>query len=344
MKKLITISREYGSGGRIVGKLLAEKLELPFYDKAIIDIEVEKRGFSSKIVENAELRAKSSFSYSLASAINFGDGVTSNPLSINEKIFLAQFDVIKSIGDLGEGVIVGRCADYILKDINFIAKKGETVAFIGSTGSGKSTLVSLIPRFYDTTEGEILVDGINVKEYKLDTLHNKIGYVPQKAVLFRGSVSSNVAYGDNGKNKSSHEEIKTALRIAQGSDFVEKMEKTYEAEISQAGANISGGQKQRLAIARAVCRKPELYVFDDSFSALDYKTDRILRSTLKKETAGVTSLIVAQRIGTIMDADQIIVLNEGMIVGKGNHKELLKTCDVYKEIAMSQLSEEELIS
>jgi len=235
-------------------------------------------------------------------------------------------------------------SDYILRDINFIAKKGETVAFIGSTGSGKSTLVSLIPRFYDVTEGEILVDGINVREYKLDVLYNKIGYVPQKAVLFRGSVSSNVAYGDNGKNKSSAEEIETALKIAQGNDFVMKMDRTYEAEISQAGANLSGGQKQRLAIARAVCRKPELYVFDDSFSALDYKTDRILRSTLKRETAGVTNLIVAQRIGTIMDADQIIVLNEGMIVGKGTHKELLKTCHVYKEIAMSQLSEEELIS
>ena len=233
-------------------------------------------------------------------------------------------------------------ADYILKDINFTAKKGETVAFIGSTGSGKSTLVSLIPRFYDATQGEILVDGINVKDYKMDVLHNKIGYVPQKAVLFRGSVSSNVAYGDNGKEKSSKEEVKAAIEIAQGSDFVEKMSQTYDAEISQAGANLSGGQKQRLAIARAVCRKPELYVFDDSFSALDYKTDRILRSTLKNETAGVTSLIVAQRIGTIMDADQIIVLNEGSIVGKGTHKELLKTCDVYKEIAMSQLSEEEL--
>ncbi|NTV77657.1 MAG: ABC transporter ATP-binding protein, partial [Clostridiales bacterium] len=233
-------------------------------------------------------------------------------------------------------------ADYILKDISFTAKKGETVAFIGSTGSGKSTLVSLIPRFYDATQGEILVDGINVKDYKMDILHNKIGYVPQKAVLFRGSVSSNVAYGDNGKEKSSKEEVKAAIEIAQGSDFVEKMSQTYDAEISQAGANLSGGQKQRLAIARAVCRKPELYVFDDSFSALDYKTDRILRSTLKNETAGVTSLIVAQRIGTIMDADQIIVLNEGSIVGKGTHKELLKTCDVYREIAMSQLSEEEL--
>lgn len=234
-------------------------------------------------------------------------------------------------------------SDYVLENISFTAKKGETVAFIGSTGSGKSTLISLIPRFYDATVGDILVDGISVKEYSQETLHNKIGYVPQKAVMFRGTVSSNVGYGDNGKKKPLGEEIKSAVRIAQGSDFVEKMEKQYEADISQGGTNVSGGQKQRLAIARAVCRKPEIYIFDDSFSALDYKTDRILRSTLKKETAGVTSLIVAQRIGTIMDADQIIVLDEGKVVGKGTHKELLNTCEVYKEIAMSQLSEEELI-
>ncbi|MDD3393621.1 MAG: ABC transporter ATP-binding protein [Anaerotignum sp.] len=235
-------------------------------------------------------------------------------------------------------------SDYVLHDVSFTAKKGETVAFIGSTGSGKSTLVSLIPRFYDATEGNILVDGINVKEYAQEALHNKIGYVPQKAVLFRGSVSSNVGYGDNGRKKPNQEDIKTAVRIAQGRDFVEKMGEQYEAEISQGGNNVSGGQKQRLAIARAVCRKPELYIFDDSFSALDYKTDRILRSALKKETAGVTSLIVAQRIGTIMDADKIIVLDEGKVVGNGTHRELLNTCEVYKEIATSQLSEEELIS
>lgn len=235
-------------------------------------------------------------------------------------------------------------SDYVLENISFTAKKGETVAFIGSTGSGKSTLISLIPRFYDATKGDVLVDGVSVKEYTQETLHNKIGYVPQKVVMFRGTVSSNVSYGDNGKKKPIDKEIKSAVRIAQGSDFVEKMEKQYEAGISQGGTNVSGGQKQRLAIARAVCRKPEIYIFDDSFSALDYKTDRILRSTLKKETAGVTSLIVAQRIGTIMDADQIIVLDEGKVVGKGTHKELLNTCEVYKEIAMSQLSEEELIS
>lgn len=231
----------------------------------------------------------------------------------------------------------------VLEDISFTAKKGETVAFIGSTGSGKSTLINLVPRFFDATDGEVLIDGVNVKDYKTEALFNKIGYVPQKAVLFKGSVESNVAYGDNGSNKEWElEEIKRAVEIAQGTDFVEKMEGGYEAPISQGGTNISGGQKQRLAIARAVCRKPEIYIFDDSFSALDYKTDRTLRSVLKKETAGVTSLIVAQRIGTIMDADQIIVLDEGKIVGKGTHRELLQSCAVYKEIAMSQLSEEEL--
>jgi ABC-type multidrug transport system, ATPase and permease components len=235
-------------------------------------------------------------------------------------------------------------SDYVLENISFKAKKGETVAFIGSTGSGKSTLINLIPRLFDATEGEILVDGINVKEYSQDALHNKIGYVPQKSVLFRGTVNSNIGFGDNGKKKPGLSEVEAAVRIAQGNDFVEKMDKTYESEISQGGTNVSGGQKQRLAIARAVCWKPELYIFDDSFSALDYKTDRILRTTLKKETADVTSLIVAQRIGTIMDADQIIVLEEGKVVGTGRHKELLNNCDVYREIAMSQLSEEELIS
>jgi len=234
--------------------------------------------------------------------------------------------------------------DYVLQGISFTARKGETVAFIGSTGSGKSTLISLIPRFYDATEGKILVDGVNVKEYSQDALHNKIGYVPQKAVLFRGTVGSNVAYGENGKDKPAPLQIEGAVDIAQGRDFVESMENQYEADISQGGTNISGGQKQRIAIARAVCREPELFIFDDSFSALDYKTDRVLRSTLAKETAEVTKLIVAQRIGTIMEADQIIVLDEGKIVGNGRHQELLKTCEIYKEIAISQLSEEELAS
>jgi ATP-binding cassette, subfamily B, multidrug efflux pump len=235
-------------------------------------------------------------------------------------------------------------SEYVLQEISFTAQKGETVAFIGSTGSGKSTLISLIPRFYDATEGEILVDGVNVKEYSQEALHNKIGYVPQKAVLFRGTVASNVAFGENGKEKPDPLQIKGAVDIAQGQEFVESMEDQYESDIAQGGANISGGQKQRLAIARAVCRKPEMFIFDDSFSALDYKTDRVLRSTLAKDTGEVTKLIVAQRIGTIMEADRIIVLDEGKIVGKGTHQELLKTCEIYKEIAISQLSEEELAS
>jgi len=233
-------------------------------------------------------------------------------------------------------------AEYVLENVSFTAKRGETVAFIGSTGSGKSTLVNLIPRFFDATEGEVLLDGVNVKDYKLEALYNKIGYVPQKAVLFKGTVASNVAFGDKGGESFNDDAVKKAIQIAQGTDFVEKMDGSYGAAIAQGGTNVSGGQKQRLAIARAVCRKPEIYIFDDSFSALDYKTDRILRSKLKQETAGVTSLIVAQRIGTIMDADQIIVLDEGKVVGKGTHKELLHNCAVYKEIAMSQLSAEEL--
>lgn len=232
--------------------------------------------------------------------------------------------------------------EYLLENISFKVNKGDTVAFIGSTGSGKSTLINLVPRFYDATEGEVLVDGVDVKNYTQEFLHNKIGYVPQKAVMFNGTVSSNIAYGDNGKEKASAEIIKKAIEVAQGKEFVEKMDDTYEAHIAQGGTNVSGGQKQRLAIARAIARNPEIYIFDDSFSALDYKTDSVLRKELKKYTKDATSLIVAQRIGTIMNADQIIVLDEGKIVGKGTHKELLKNCDVYKQIALSQLSKEEL--
>jgi len=234
--------------------------------------------------------------------------------------------------------------EHVLKGISFTVKQGETIAFIGSTGSGKSTLINLVPRFFDATEGEILLDGVDIRDYTQEALHNKIGYVPQKAVLFKGSVFSNVAYGDQGGAEFSEEEVKRAVAIAQGTDFVESMEGGYQADIAQGGANVSGGQKQRIAIARAVCRKPEVYIFDDSFSALDYKTDRTLRSALKSETAGVTSMIVAQRIGTIMDADQIVVLDEGRVVGRGKHRELLQNCQVYKQIAMSQLSEEELAS
>jgi len=235
-------------------------------------------------------------------------------------------------------------ADFALEDISFTAKRGETVAIIGSTGSGKSTLINLIPRFFDATEGEVLVNGVNVRDYDCEALYNKIGYVPQKAVLFKGTVESNVAFGENGGNGYSDNDVTDAVRIAQGADFVDKMEGGYDAAISQEGANVSGGQKQRLAIARAVCRAPEIYIFDDSFSALDYKTDRVLRSVLKEEKGSSTRLIVAQRIGTVMDADQIIVLDEGRVAGKGSHRELLRDCAVYKEIALSQLSEEELVS
>lgn len=232
--------------------------------------------------------------------------------------------------------------EYLLHNISFKAEEGETVAFIGSTGSGKSTLINLIPRFYDVTEGEILVDGVNVKDYKLEYLHNKIGYVPQKAVMFTGTVNSNVSYGDNGRAKANSQKIKEAVKVAQGTEFVEKMSKQYDSHIARGGTNISGGQKQRLSIARAIARDPEIYIFDDSFSALDYKTDSILRKELKKYTSSATNMIVAQRIGTIMNADKIVVLDKGKCVGIGTHKELLKKCKIYKEIALSQLSKEEL--
>ena len=232
--------------------------------------------------------------------------------------------------------------EYLLKNISFKANKGETVAFIGSTGSGKSTLINLVPRFYDATDGEVLIDGVNVKEYDTNSLNNKIGYVPQKAVMFNGTVNSNIAYGDNGKGKITDKKIHEAAQVAQAKEFIEKMDKAYNSHIAQGGTNVSGGQKQRLAIARAIARDPEIYIFDDSFSALDYKTDSVLRKELKKYTKDATSLIVAQRIGTIMNADKIIVLEDGKSVGMGTHKELLKTCEVYKQIALSQLSKEEL--
>ena len=228
--------------------------------------------------------------------------------------------------------------DYVLRDVSFKAHKGETIAFIGSTGSGKSTLINLIPRFYDATEGEIIIDGVNIKDYKLETLHSKLGYVSQKAVLFNGSVNYNVGYGSDIKE----DKIKEAVKVAQAKEFVEKMENKYDANISQGGTNISGGQKQRISIARAIAKDPEIYIFDDSFSALDYKTDYVLRKELKKYTKDSTIFIVAQRIGTIMNADKIIVLDNGNVIGMGSHKELLNSCDVYKEIAYSQLSKEEL--
>ncbi|MGY3750168.1 ABC transporter ATP-binding protein [Vagococcus acidifermentans] len=232
--------------------------------------------------------------------------------------------------------------EYVLKDISFTAEPGETVAFIGSTGSGKSTLINLIPRFYDVSEGEILIDNVNVKDYNMEALNNKIGYVPQRAVLFSGSISSNVNFGNNGKDEISNSDIYTALEVAQGKEFVEKLPDGIDSFVAQLGTNLSGGQKQRVSIARAVARNPEILIFDDSFSALDYKTDSLVRQGLKKHTSGTTTLIVAQRVGTIMDADKIIVLNEGKVAGIGTHKELLKSCNIYYEIAKSQLTEEEL--
>lgn len=227
----------------------------------------------------------------------------------------------------------------VLDHVSFKAKKGETVAFIGATGSGKTTLINLIPRFYDVTSGEVLVDGRNVKDYKFYDLFDRLGYVPQKGVLFSGSLRFNVCYG---KPDASDEEFKEALDIAQASEFVAKLPNQENYQISQGGKNVSGGQRQRLQIARAIVKKPEIYIFDDSFSALDYKTDKVLRAELKNKIKGATSILVAQRIGTILDADQIIVLDEGKVVGHGTHKELMKTCAVYQDIAYSQLSKEEL--
>ena len=235
-----------------------------------------------------------------------------------------------------------KAEEYVLKDISFDIKKGETVAFIGSTGSGKSTLINLIPRFYDVTEGEILVDNINIKDYKEEVLNDKIGYIPQKAVIFSGTINSNIGFGKVNGKKVSLKKIKESANVAQASEFIEKLDNKYNSLVARSGTNLSGGQKQRIAIARAIARNPEIYIFDDSFSALDYKTDYTLRKELKKYTKSATILIVAQRIGTIINADKIIVLDNGNCVGIGTHKELLKTCDVYKKIALSQLKEDEL--
>ena len=227
----------------------------------------------------------------------------------------------------------------MLEGVNFKAKKGQTVAFIGSTGSGKSSLINLVPRFYDATQGEVLVDGVNVRDYKLKALRDKIGYVPQQSFLFKGTIASNVAYGDTDRDDDT---VRRACDVAQATEFIDKKQKKYDSGISQGGSNVSGGQKQRLSIARAVYRHPEILIFDDSFSALDFKTDRAVRDALEKEAKDSTKLIVAQRIGTIMNADRIIVLDDGKVVGQGTHEELLDTCEVYRQIAESQLSEDEL--
>lgn len=232
--------------------------------------------------------------------------------------------------------------EYVLEDVSFVANKGDTVAFIGSTGSGKSTLINLVPRFYDATSGQILIDGVDIKDYNLNNLRNKLGYISQRAVMFSGTVRSNLTLGENGKGEQTDEQMDEALKISCALDFVNKMEDKKDSFIAQGGTNVSGGQKQRLSIARAIARQPEILIFDDSFSALDYKTDKKLRSNLTKDLPDATKLIVAQRIGTIKDANLIVVLHEGKVVGKGSHSELLKSCPIYKEIALSQLSEEEL--
>ena len=270
------------------------------------------------------------------------NAVLDEEISIKDGTFDGKTDEVGTVEFKNVSFKYPDADEYVLKDISFKDKKGDTIAFIGSTGSGKSTLINLIPRFYDATEGEVLVDGVNVKDYTLEALNNKLGYVPQKAVMFTGTVSSNVGYGNNGKSAVTLDKIKEAIDVAQGTDFVRKMEDDYEGHVARGGTNLSGGQKQRLAIARAIARDPEIYIFDDSFSALDYKTDAILRKELKEYTKDATSIIVAQRIGTILNADTIIVLDEGNCVGIGTHQELLKNCEVYREIALSQLSEEEL--
>ena len=269
------------------------------------------------------------------------DEVISKDISIKDKKDAKEFDKNK------KGIIEFKNVSFrypnaqedVLKNITFTAKPGQTTAFIGSTGSGKSTLINLVPRFYDVTEGQILVDGVDIKNVSQHNLRDKIGYVPQKGVLFSGDINSNLRYGNQG---ATDEEVKKAAQIAQALEFIETKPKKFKSEISQGGTNVSGGQKQRLSIARAIAKKPEIYIFDDSFSALDLKTDAALRKSLKDETGDATVLLVAQRISTILNADQIIVLDEGNIVGIGKHEQLLKSCEVYKEIAQSQLSKEEL--
>lgn len=228
----------------------------------------------------------------------------------------------------------GETESPVLHNISFTAKPGETIAFIGSTGSGKSTLVQLIPRFYDVTLGKIKVDGVDVRDYRLKSLRQKIGFIPQKALLFTGTIADNLRYG---KEDASHEDLHQAADVAQAKDFIESREEGFATHLAEGGSNLSGGQKQRLSIARAVIKGPDIYIFDDSFSALDYRTDAILRRRLKEVTQDATVLIVAQRVGTIMDADQIIVLDKGEIVGRGRHEELMETNDIYREIAESQL-------
>ena len=267
-------------------------------------------------------------------------------LDINNSISIGN---IKDITDIGEIEFINvsfkypNAQDYVLKDISFKVKHNETVALIGSTGSGKSTIINLIPRFYDTTKGQILINGINVKEYNKDTLNKLIGYISQKAILFKGDIKSNIIFGDNNTIINNNNEFDKSIDIAQAKDFINNLEDKHNSYIAQGGKNLSGGQKQRISIARALYRNPNILIFDDSFSALDYNTDKKLRKALNESYKSKTKIIVGQRIGTIKDADKIIVIDDGKIVGQGKHNELLETCDIYKQIALSQLSIEELI-
>lgn len=279
---------------------------------------------------------------SLVSAKRINEVLYTKPKIVDGNIDLKDTELKGTIEFKNVSFKYPEAEEYVLKDINLEINKGETVAFIGSTGSGKSTLINLIPRFFDASSGEILINGINVRDYKLFDLNEKIGYVAQKAVLFKGKVSDNIAFGTNKERINDETDIWEALEIAQAKDFVSELEDKLDSDIAQSGTNLSGGQKQRLSIARAIAKKPEIFIFDDSFSALDFKTDRALRTALKEKTKGTTNLVVAQRIGTIMEADKIVVLDEGVIVGVGKHKDLLKSCKVYLEIALSQLTEEEL--
>lgn len=279
---------------------------------------------------------------SLVSAKRINEVLYTKPKIVDGNIDLEDTELKGTIEFKNVSFKYPEAEEYVLKDINLEINKGETVAFIGSTGSGKSTLINLIPRFYDASSGEVLINGIDVRDYKLFDLNEKIGYVAQKAVLFKGKVSDNIAFGTNKERINDETDIWEALEIAQAKDFVSELEDKLDSDIAQSGTNLSGGQKQRLSIARAVAKKPEIFIFDDSFSALDFKTDRALRTALKEKTKGTTNLVVAQRIGTIMEADKIVVLDEGVIVGVGKHKDLLKSCKVYLEIALSQLTEEEL--
>ena len=335
--RLNTVTRENLTGLRVVRAYNAEGYQENKFEKANADL------------TDANLYAQHAMAFlmpSIMSSINglmlviywIGDSVIESA-ALGSKISLFSDMVVFSQYAIQA---IMSFQDDVLHDISFTAKKGTTTAIIGATGAGKSTLINLIPRFYDTSEGTVTVDGRNVRDYDECALRNRIGYISQSAILFTGTVSSNVGFGDNGREPASEEEIKDAVETAQASEFVEKMDGTYDAYIAQLGGNLSGGQKQRLSIARAIARKPEILIFDDSFSALDYKTDSILRKELDEKCSHTTRIIVAQRIGTIRNADQILVLEDGKLAGMGTHEELMSSCSVYQQIALSQLSKEEL--